>query len=345
MPRLIDLHNPWLRTQQCEKCKTHVSKSCQNTNMDHGWDGWSNVSNGAGYMIEAQALVIVLPVLVATAKMAKNCSRPQCSEGSQPRQEDHGSAGCQGSQPTQEEMAIRAREDWDDCVEAGDDDPWSFLVRQVPNPRKVAPRPPLMFQYLETQGTWPFWQMVDDRYQQSLSDCCGDSPRTLNFRDKCATPGCFRLRVYPQGSDRDRCCKKGRDTGCTEHDPECDDCFHFLGHQGLSWRQDTCRTVRKVQVTIVDHKSQKLKDENEYDYNLWWQYEDDRGWKNFDPEVNKNLLDLMQKPHERECSTSVLAWDRSRGPQTQCNFNFLEMIAISPDKQWPMRLVMLEAYG
>ena len=126
--------------------------------MDHGWDGWSNVSNGAGYMIEAQALVFVLPVLVAMAKMAKNCSRPQCSksefglEGSQPRQKDDGSAGCQGSQPTQEEMA---REHGVGCVEAEDKDPWSMLDRQVPQRIKVAARPPLMFQYFETQGTEP----------------------------------------------------------------------------------------------------------------------------------------------------------------------------------------------
>ena len=300
-------------------------------------------------MIGAQAPVFVLLVLVAMEDNRKKCSKTQCSssefglEGSQPRQEDHGSAGCQGSQPTQEEMA---KEHGDADVEAG-----------------VAARPPLMFQYFETRCTKPFWQMVDDSYQELLSDCfCGsgnltssrDWLRTLDLTDKCATPGCFRSRQYPYPCDRDRCCLKGLHTGCREHLPECDQ--KFLHYHGWLWRRDPTdviplgppteyrlgRDVRKVSVTIVDKESQPLRDEHGYPYNLWWQYKDDRGWKNFDLEANEDILNLWQKPHERECWKEVLAWDGRRFQTT--HVNPLKMTASFQDKRKLMRLVILEAY-
>ena len=252
------------------------------------------------------------------------------------------------------------------AVEAVDEDISTILDRQVQQPRNVAARPPFMFQYFETQGTNPFWQMVDDSYQELLSHCfcgsvnptsSGDLSRTLNLRKKCVTPGCFRLRNHPDGCSWDRCCLKGRDTGCTEHEPECDQ--EFLHYHGWPCGRDPTdviplrppteyrldRHVRQVTVEIVKHESQPLRDENGYDYNLWWQYKDDRGWKNFDLEANKHILVLMQKRHERDCCTEVQAWDGSRFQKAPCHLNFLTMTATFQGKQWPMRLVILEAYG
>ena len=102
------------------------------------------------------------------------------------------------------------------------------------------------------------------------------------------------------------------------------------------------RDVRKVSVTIVDKESQPLRDEHGYPYNLWWQYKDDRGWKNFDLEANEDILNLWQKPHERECWKEVLAWDGRRFQTT--HVNSLKMTASFQDKQKLMRLVILEAY-
>ena len=41
------------------------------------------------------------------------------------------------------------------------------------------------------------------------------------FNGFCATEGCRRERAYPEGSDWDRCCKRGFITGCRSHDETC----------------------------------------------------------------------------------------------------------------------------
>ena len=39
---------------------------------------------------------------------------------------------------------------------------------------------------------------------------------------RCATRKCVRVRQYPPGCARDRCCKAGFNSNCTVHDFECD---------------------------------------------------------------------------------------------------------------------------
>ena len=193
-----------------------------------------------------------------------------------------------------------------------------------PQGKSSTEKPEIAFQFLENnKGDVSFWQTVDDYMCQSLYDCLKmpDGERTIEIWLYFGKPECKNYQNY-----------------------------YVVLNDNAMWLQTNAKTghereLRCVKITPVVPALIKGSQPIPNDGALWWQYEDEFGWKNVNPAANEQLL---QACRAGELHVDIVhKWNHPRWGNERVTTYAYDLIGMQATnktsmKQRPARIVHME---